>query len=70
MIDRKREGLRCSLKNSTLLPNGETLRRGAKGTIIAEYNNLDRDLIYVLWDNEITSMMFPDDLEVFSEEER
>ncbi|MEK7085012.1 MAG: hypothetical protein AAB904_00620 [Patescibacteria group bacterium] len=46
------------------------MRRGAKGTIIAEYNNLDRDLIYVLWDNEITSMMFPDDLEVFSEEER
>ncbi|MBI3334900.1 MAG: hypothetical protein HY001_00170 [Candidatus Portnoybacteria bacterium] len=59
MIDRSRSGRRCRT-----LWQVDNLPRGSYGTIRYEMDNLERDLVFVNWDNGMEALVFPHEIEV------
>lgn len=69
MIDRSRSGMRC--RTLRYIPTREgILPRDSCGRIRYEMDNLDRDLIFVDWDNGMQVSVFPDEIEALEKEKQ
>jgi hypothetical protein len=67
MIDRTRSGRRCRTIQLVRTVEGD-LRRDARGTIRYETENLGRSLVMVEWDQGFIVPVFPNEIEVLTEE--
>jgi len=67
MLDRSHFGRRCRTLLQVSTAQG-TLRRYSEGTIRYEMDNLDRHLIFVDWDNGMTALVFPGEIEMLMQE--
>jgi hypothetical protein len=63
MIDRTHTGLRCRLVRHLNTRDG-FLRRDTQGTIQYEMDNLDRHLVFVNWDNGMSTPVFSGEVEI------
>jgi hypothetical protein len=69
MVDRIHSGLRCRTVQNLTTREG-LLRRDTQGTIQYEMENLDRRLVFVIWDNGMNTPVFAHEIEIFATEER
>jgi len=69
MIDRTHTGVRCHSLRMLRTVKG-TLPRESPGTVVYEMDNLGRHLIVVTWDTGITVPVFPDEIELQSQQLR
>ncbi len=63
MIDRTHTGLRCRTVRHISTRDG-LLRRGTYGTIRYEMDNLERHLLFVDWDNGMSTLVFSGEAEI------
>ncbi|HEV8713956.1 MAG TPA: hypothetical protein VGX03_14160 [Candidatus Binatia bacterium] len=63
MVDRTHTGLRCRVVRHLSTRDG-LLRRDAYGTIQYEMDNLGRHLVFVDWDNGMTTPVFAQEVEI------
>jgi hypothetical protein len=69
MIDHTHTGVRCHTRRLLRTVQG-TLPRKSFGTVVYEMDNLGRHLIMVSWDSGITVPVFPDEIELQSQQLR
>jgi len=67
MMDRSHAGIRCRTRRHVSTAEG-MLPRHSHGTIRYELDNLDRRLVFIDWDNGMTVLVFPHEIEVLEEE--
>ena len=63
MVDRTHAGLRCRLVRHLNTRDG-LLRRDTCGTVQYEMDNLGRHLVFVDWDNGMTTPVFAQEVEI------
>ena len=69
MIDHTHTGVRCHTRRLLRTVQGP-LPRESLGTVVYEMDNLGRHLIMVSWDSGITVPVFPDEIELQSQQLR
>ena len=69
MIDHTHTGVRCHTRRLLRTVQG-TLPHQSLGTVVYELDNLGRHLIVVTWDSGITVPVFPDEIELQSQQLR
>ena len=69
MIDRTHTGKRCRTLQHLTTRDG-TLRRDTYGTIRYEIENLDRRLVFVEWENGMSTPVFAHEITLCMEENR
>lgn len=69
MVDRTRTGKRCRTLQHLTIRDG-MLRRDTYGTIRYEMENLDRRLVFVEWENGMSTPVFAHEIELCTVEDR
>jgi hypothetical protein len=69
MVDRTHTGKRCRTLQNLTTRDG-ILRRDTCGTIRYEMDNLDRRLVFVEWENGMSTPVFAHEIELCAEEQR
>jgi hypothetical protein len=69
MVDRTHSGQRCRTVQHLTTRDG-LLRRDTQGIIQYEMDNLDRRLVFVIWDNGMHTPVFAHEIEICIAEER
>jgi len=68
-MDHTHTGARCRTVRHVNTHEG-ALRCDTYGTIRYEVDNLDRHLVFVDWDNEISVVVFPQEIELVAADEQ
>jgi hypothetical protein len=69
MVDRTYAGAHCRTVRHINTREG-LLPRDTHGTIRYEMDNLDRQLVFVDWDNDMNALVFAEEIEILGQPDR